>query len=244
MNTKIFLKTKKEIADGTLLFTFESPDEPVAYIPGQYVSLKLDLKYPDEKGPKRYFSIVNPPENKSPENRPDAGNGKIEIATRISDSGFKQTLAGMQAGDAAEIVGVDGEFILPENAEKEIVMVAGGVGATPFKCMLEALVLKGEKRKSILLYSNKNKANTAFYDEFSQMQASGYLRKIFFVMTRDDSWPGPKGRMNAEFIAKNIPGYHQKHFMVAGPPNFVGGISQAIEELKIDDVRLEKFFGY
>ncbi len=236
---KIFLKTKNEIADGTLLFTFESPDEKISYVPGQYVSLKLELRYPDEKGPKRYFSIVNPPENKS-----NAGNGKIEIATRISDTGFKQTLAGMQPGDAAEIVKIDGEFILPEDAEKEIVMVAGGVGATPFKCMLEALVLKEEKRKITLLYSNKNKANTAFYDEFSQMEASGYLDKIFFVMTRDDTWPGPKGRMNADFIAEKIPGFQSKHFMVAGPPNFVAGISQALEELKIEDVRLEKFFGY
>lgn len=236
---KVFLKTKKEIADGTLLFTFESPDDEISYIPGQYVSLKLDLRYPDEKGPKRYFSIVNPPENKS-----DAGSGKVEIATRISETGFKQTLAGMQSGDGAEIARIDGQFILPEDVEKEIVMVAGGVGATPFKCMLASLVSKEEKRRITLLYSNKNKANTAFYDEFSQMEASGYLEKTFFVMTRDDTWPGPKGRMNADFIADNIPGYRKKHFMVAGPPNFVGGISQAIEELKIDDVKLEKFFGY
>ena len=236
---KIFLKNKNEIADGTLLFTFEAPDENITYVPGQYVSLKLELRYPDEKGPKRYFSIVNPPENDT-----RAGGGKIEIATRISDTGFKQTLAGMQTGDAAEIARIEGEFLLPEDAEKEIVMVAGGVGVTPFKCMLEDLVQKAEKRKISLLYSNKNKANAAFYDEFSQMEASGYLERIFFVMTRDDSWPGPKGRMNAEFIADNIPDYKEKYFMVAGPPNFVGGISQAIEELKIDDVKLEKFFGY
>jgi hypothetical protein len=50
--------------------------------------------------------------------------------------------------------------------------------------------------------------------------------------------------MNAAFIAENILQYAEKYFMVAGPPNFVGGISQALEELKIRDVRLENFFGY
>jgi ferredoxin-NADP reductase len=234
----VFLKYKKEIADDTVLFGFESSTETISYTPGQFLCLKMNLKYPDEKGPERYFSIVNPPDKK-----PDGGSRTIEIATRISATGFKQTLAAMKTGDTAAIIRIDGEFILPD-AGKEIVMVAGGVGITPFKCMLEHLVLKGEKRRVTLLYSNKNKANTAFYDELSQMEQSGYLVKIYFVMTRDDTWPGPKGRMNAEFIAGNIPGYQKNHFMVAGPPNFVGGISQALEELGISDVKLEKFFGY
>jgi ferredoxin-NADP reductase len=236
---KIFLKYKKEIADDTVLFGFESPDEELVFAPGQFLCLKLDLKYPDEKGPERYFSIVNPPDK-----NPEEGNSKIEIATRISDTGFKQGLSVMQPGDTGEITRIGGEFILPENADEEIVMVAGGVGITPFKCMLEHLVLNGEKRRITLLYSNKNKANTAFYDVLSQMEQSGYLLKVYFVMTRDDSWPGPKGRMNAAFIAENILQYAEKYFMVAGPPNFVGGISQALEELKVRDVRLENFFGY
>lgn len=233
----VFLKYKKEIADDTQLFGFESPDADISYAPGQYACLKLALKYPDEKGAERFFSIVNPPGTGS-------RGGKIEIATRISDTGFKQTLAGLQAGEAAEITKIGGRFILPEDTAKQIVMVAGGVGITPFKCMLEDLALKEEKRKITLLYSNKNKANTAFYDELARMAQTGYLHKVFFVMTRDDAWPGPKGRMNAAFIADNLPGYREKHFMVAGPPNFVAGISQALEELKIGSVKLEKFFGY
>ncbi len=231
---KVYLKYKKEIADDTLLFGFDSPDEALSYTPGQYACLKLPLKYPDEKGPERYFSIVNP-----------AGQDRsIEIATRISGTGFKQILAGMQSGDAAKITKIGGKFILPQDVAKEIVMVAGGVGITPFKCMLADLVLKEEKRRVTLLYSNKNKANTAFYDELSQMAPAGYLVNAYFVMTRDESWPGPRGRMNARFIADNIPGYAKRYFMVAGPPNFVGGISQVLEELGISDVRLEKFFGY
>jgi ferredoxin-NADP reductase len=236
----VFLKYKKEIADDTVLFRFESPDEELVYTPGQFLCLKLDLKYPDEKGPERYFSIVNPPGKKT-----ENGNREIDIATRISGTGFKQTLSAMQTGETAAITRVDGEFILPGDAGKGIVMVAGGVGITPFKCMLEHLVLNGEKQRRInLLYSNKNKANTAFYDELSQMAQGGYVSKVYFVMTRDDTWPGPKGRMNAAFIAENIPGYQKNHFMVAGPPNFVGGISQALDELEISDVKLERFFGY
>ena len=234
MTMKILIKEKQEIAQGTVLFTFDAPGAGLFWKPGQYVSLKLDLRFSDEKGPQRYFSIVNP----------DPENGRIQIATRISDTGFKQTLDALQPGEAGEITEIAGKFILPEDAKKEIVMVAGGVGVTPFKCMLEHLILKKEKRRITVLYSNKNKATTAFYEEFSQMAEQGFPERLFFVMTRDDAWPGPKGRMNADFIADNIPGYREKYFMVAGPPNFVAGISQALEDLEIGDIKLEKFFGY
>lgn len=230
----IILKSKREIAEDTQLFAFASTDQPFHYVPGQYACLKLNLKHSDAQGPERFFSIVNAD-----------GNGKtLEFATRISGTGFKQTLAGMAAGEAAEITRIGGDFTLPGDPSREIVMVAGGVGITPFHCMLQSLALKGEKRAVTLLYSNKNRAGAAFYDELLRMEADRVLQKAFFVMTRDESWPGPKGRINADFIRENIPETGQKQFMVAGPPNFVAGISQALSELKAGDVRLEKFFGY
>jgi ferredoxin-NADP reductase len=231
---KLFLKYKKEIAEGTMLFGFGVEDEGLVYQPGQFVCLKLDLKFPDEKGPVRYFSIVNPAEE----------NGLIEIATRISNTGFKKTLAGLETGAGAEITKIEGRFCLPEDGNQSVAMVAGGVGITPFKCMLESLARKGEKRRITLLYSNKNLANTAFYDEFLTLEIRGIVSKTYFVMTRDDTWPGPKGRINVDFIRENVADFTNCWFMVAGPPNFVSGISQALEELKVGNVSLEKFFGY
>lgn len=231
---KVFFKYKKEIAEGTMLFGFSREDKDLVYQPGQFLGLQLDLKFVDEKGPLRYFSIVNPPD----------GTGRIEIATRISDTGFKKTLAGLETGEAAEVTKIDGRFCLPEDVNQKIVMVAGGVGITPFKCMLESLARKGEKRRITLLYSNKNLANTAFYDALLSLESQEVVSKIYFAMTRDDTWPGPKGRINADFIRDNIADFADRRFMVAGPPNFVGGISKAMEELKVNNVALEKFFGY
>jgi ferredoxin-NADP reductase len=230
----VFLKNKKEIAEGTTLFEFSAESESPVYKPGQFACLKLELKFADEKGPERYFSIVNPPEEK----------GRIEIATRISDTGFKKTLAGLETGAAAEISKISGRFCLPEDDGFPVAMVAGGVGITPFKCMLESLALKGEKRRITLLYSNKNPANTAFYDDLRALEARGWLSRIYFVMTRDETWTGPKGRINADFIRENVSDIADCRFLVAGPPSFVAGISQALEELKAGNVELEKFFGY
>src|SRR6056297_2235970 len=136
---KVRLQYKKELAENTTLFGF-TPDGPLSYRPGQYVRLKLSLKYPDKKGDERYFSIVHP----------DAEN--IEIATRISDTGYKQTLSAMQFDDAAWISQIGGALTMPEASNKETVMVAGGIGITPFKCMLAHAAATGDKRPMTLLY--------------------------------------------------------------------------------------------
>ena len=70
--------------------------------------MKLFLKHPDDRAAERYFSIVNPP----------GRDRKIEIATRISQSGFKKTLAGLERGDPAEITRIDGEFTPPEDMSR------------------------------------------------------------------------------------------------------------------------------
>ncbi|MEZ4578437.1 MAG: FAD-binding oxidoreductase [Desulfobacterales bacterium] len=90
---KILIKEKQEIAQGTVLFTFDAPGAGLSWEPGQYVSLKLDLRFPDEKGPQRYFSIVNP----------DPENGRIQIATRVSDTWFQKTSTPCSPGRRAKL---------------------------------------------------------------------------------------------------------------------------------------------
>ena len=227
---KVWLKYKKEVAENTVLFGF-APDGELSYTPGQWVRLKLYLQHPDEKGDERYFSIVNP----------DAEN--IEIATRISDTGYKQTLSAMQFDDAAWISQIGGSLTMPEASNKEIVMVAGGIGITPFKCMLDHAAATGDRRPMTLLYSNKNFDNAAFYHELKKIDAEKDNIRVIFVMTRQEDWPGPKGRINSDFLKQTLPSPEKLHYMVAGPPNFVNGIGTALEEIKATDTHFEKFFG-
>ena len=227
---KVWLKYKKEVAENTVLVGF-APEGEISYTPGQWVRLKLSLQYPDEKGDERYFSIVNP----------DAEN--IEIATRISETGYKQTLSAMQFDDAAWISQIGGSLTMPEASNKEIVMVAGGIGITPFKCMLDHAAATDDRRPITLLHSNKNFNNAAFYHELKKIDAEKDNIRVIFVMTRQEDWPGPKGRINSDFLKQTLPSPEKLHYMVAGPPNFVNGIGTALEEIGATDTNFEKFFG-
>jgi len=227
---KVRLQYKKELAENTTLFGF-TPDGPLSYRPGQYVRLKLSLKYPDKKGDERYFSIVNP----------DAEN--IEIATRISDTGYKQTLAAMPFDENAWISEIGGSFQLPEAPDKEIVMVAGGIGITPFKCMLEHAVSKKDTRPITLLYSNQNFDKTAFYHELNKLDTDNANIRVIFLMTRQEDWTGPKGHINGGFLKQTFSSPESPYYMVAGPPKFITAIEAVFEEIGAWDTHFEKFFG-
>ena len=115
------LKNKQEIASNTMLFTLDLP-EAITFKAGQFFFSKISSSDDDNNYDlNRHFSFVNPPED----------NRIIEFATRISNSDFKQRLMKMEIGSLIEINGPAGKFTLPPEGS-ELIMIAGGIGITPF----------------------------------------------------------------------------------------------------------------
>ena len=81
---------------------FFEVSEPFTFKAGQYVFVNLPkLNYPDDRGPRRQFSIVNSPNQK----------GIIVVTTRLSDSGFKKTLNELPIGTEVELGPVAGVIV-------------------------------------------------------------------------------------------------------------------------------------
>ena len=63
--------------------------------------------------------------------------GLIRMATRWRESsGFKTTLRNAPLGTKVEIGPILGNFVLPDDASRPLVFIAGGIGITPFMSML------------------------------------------------------------------------------------------------------------
>ena len=93
---------RTEVADGTVAFAFERP-AGFDFIAGQYLTITLpDPPYNDEKGNSRTFSIASPPQ--------DAG--RLLIATRMTGSALKRSLAEVPLGTPVSIFGPAGTFTL------------------------------------------------------------------------------------------------------------------------------------
>ncbi|MCL4354778.1 FAD-dependent oxidoreductase [Patescibacteria group bacterium] len=233
---KSVIADRKAIAEGTMWVRFEYPEE-ISFKPGQFFFVTLpSLLFDDRRGPTRHFSIVNSP----------AENKTIEMTTRLRNSGFKQTLSKLDLGTKVEIKDIQGDFVLP-SSDKPLVFMAGGIGITPFMSMIR--FIRDRKLfdyKITLIYTSKDRASTPFLDELQVIFNKNFNCKLVLTMTKDANWMGEKRRIDGKFLKDYLADFDRSLYMIAGPPGFVSGMGDVLEDLKIDkdNIRTERFSGY
>lgn len=230
------LKSKEEIAIGTLSVSFEV-NEPFTFRAGQYCFITLnELKYPDERGPKRHFSI----------NESSNQKGTITFTTRLSESGFKKSLNELTLGSEVQLGPVAGAFVLPEDTTRPLVFIAGGIGITPFISMLRYISEEKLPYNISLIYSNRDQESTAFFDEVSSFKLSVSSFKLIMTMTKDPQWSGEKRMVNAQFIKDYFPDVNSQYYMVVGPPPMIEAVTKELAKAEVasENIKIEKFTGY
>jgi ferredoxin-NADP reductase len=157
---KMKLVERKPLFADVETFYFE-PEEPVVWQPGQYMHYVFPHQNQDDRGEERWFTISSPPYEKN-----------ISITTRFTEkegSSFKQALRAMKIGDTIEADGPKGKFVITDPAKKAV-LVAGGIGITPYHSMLRQMDHDGQAINADLLYANRDD-NFVFGDELAALEA-------------------------------------------------------------------------
>jgi ferredoxin-NADP reductase len=157
------IKKKDEVAKLTCYAEFDLQGEEVDFTPGQYFFVTLepaDEEHKDELT--HHFSIVNSPNQKS----------VLALTTRLrlEQSLFKRTLNDAKIGDEVEIGKIAGSFILPDGTDQPIVLIALGIGITPYMSMLNWAMQENKPYKLTLIYSDDETQSMAFLDDLKQME--------------------------------------------------------------------------
>jgi ferredoxin-NADP reductase len=225
--------------DSVMTFAFEL-ERTVEYQAGQYVTLKL-AGVEDPQGPQRPFSLSSSPtETRS-----------LLITTRMTGSPFKTRLTEISERgtlDEIKMRGPLGEFKL--DTERAAVMIAGGIGITPFRSMLRFAADRELGLEVILLYSSSTPAEIVFKRELDDIARRWKHLKIVYTITRPEEakrWAGKTGRIDAGLIRENAQTLNGPLYYVCGSPTMVDDISRLVaDELDVaqDDLRAEKFTGY
>lgn len=228
----ISFQRKREVARGTFEFIFSKPDGFV-YEAGQNMDWELvDPKENDSEGTMRTFSLTSAPHE-----------DHISFATRMRNSAFKRQIAVFQESDQIKALGPNGTMTLqPEPA----VFLAGGIGITPFLSMLKDAVRKELQQSITLFYSNRNKADSPFFDEVQH-----YVQRLVngtFVptMTDDESFSGEHGYINDAMLKKYIKDITVPVFYLAGPPAMVNAMYKMLQAAGAPRLHIisENFDGY
>lgn len=228
MHHMIQLINKKEVARGTIAFMFTKPKK-FSYRPGHYVDMTIPrILDPEDPDNIRSFSLTSAPYESS-----------LIITVRIRESAFKQTLNALKPGDTVDIEGPKGEFILPNNKLQCLVMLAGGIGITPFYSMLRQCFHEQYIQQFVLLYSNRTHLDAPFLEELTHI--TSFLNVTFMpVFTQEGD-----GHINEALLTRLL-GNTDPLYYIAGPPAMVGGMQALLYRLKVspDRIRLDEFTGY
>ncbi len=223
------LTKKEEIAENTYEFTFV-PEKTMPYLAGQYLEWTLpEGKKEDAKGNRRYFTIASSPTEK-----------EIRLGVRMNDapSTFKQTLLKLQIGDIVSAGQLAGDFTLPTNPKKKLVFIAGGIGVTPFRSMVQYILDTG-KRDVVMFYSNKKAEEVAYYDILERARTQMGMKTIYALTDDTRSFQGSyNGMINAEIIKKEVPDYKERTFYISGPRGMVLAFEAALKDLGIPHSRI------
>jgi ferredoxin-NADP reductase len=228
------------VAEGTTAFHFEKP-AGFEFRPGQAVDVVLEGEGapPDAQDCRHTFSLVSAP-----------CEDELVVATRMRSSPFKRALGAWKVGSTAGLDGPFGSLTLHKNASRPAVMIAGGIGITPFMSMARQAAHDKAERDLLLIYSNRRPEDAAFLSELQQLQKTNPRFRLAATMTdmarSSQAWTGETRRIDSALIQSAIKDLAASIFYLAGPPAMVEAVRQALVGAGVDedDVRSEEFYGY
>lgn len=223
---KLKLIATKPETENVQSFIFE-PQEPLQWQAGQYLHYILDHPNRDDRGVERWFTISAAPFEKN-----------VMLTTRFAtekSSSFKQALLRLKPGDTVEADTPEGEFTYQGDAY-HYVLIAGGIGITPYRSMLTQLDHDGKDIRADLLYLNRDE-NFVFNNELADLERRhpGFHVHKFTGDRRlgeDDLTPYTK---NASAL-----------FYISGPRPMVEAYEHLLEKMGVpkERIKVDYFPGY
>jgi ferredoxin-NADP reductase/Na+-translocating ferredoxin:NAD+ oxidoreductase RnfD subunit len=214
-------------------FVFIS-DRAFSFRPGQYLEWTLGHRYPDNRGNRRYFTIAS---------SPTEPNVRLGVKFYNPSSTFKRALGSMRPGRTISVAHLAGGFVLPKNKEKKLVFIAGGIGVTPFRSMIQYLLDMKERRPVTVFYANKTAADVAYKDIFDRAQRELGIKTIYALSAEKTLVPGMmNGSIDARLIATEVPDYRERTFYISGPRGMVDAFKATLSGMGVSRFKIKTDF--
>lgn len=207
------------------------PIEPfnMDFKPGQFVNLYIQRE--GETLLARPYSIASSPTNKE----------YLELTIKIIEGGrFTSRVASLNEGDIVKIGGPFGKsFFFDEEKMKDVVLIGGGTGVTPFISIIRYAADKNLGNKITYFYSARTMDSLLYRKELEEIALKHKNIKVVFTCTREESpeWKGERGRINIDMIKRYVDLDSNKYFMLCGPPEMIKSL---VEQLKSAGIKEEK----
>lgn len=215
--------------DSVVSYRFAPEGRVPKFRAGQFLHLALDAYHPELPWPEsRVFSIASPPSER-----------RTELAITISVKGdYTQRMVDeLKEGSTCWLKLPYGEFLFPEN--ESLVLIAGGVGITPYIAFLKQILEEQSDQVVALHYGIRTKNHYLFADLLDQcvVELPNFTKVI---SCEDGSIDGEQGTLDIHAI-------HQASaqgalFYLSGPPAMIDQFKVQLkkfgvcsEQIRVDD---------
>ena len=213
------------------------PQRPIKYQPGQFMELTIPHSGADVRGLRRTFSIASAPV--------EADVIRFGIRTAERSSSFKTALLDLKPGETVTATAVGGDFLLPRDDERLLLLVASGIGITPYMSHLSHLTGTSQKRDIVLVYSASSADELAYADRLKDLD----VRVLVVAPTEPTKLPehwsylGP-GPVTAALITEAVPDARNRATYISGPPSLVHALRPALRKAHVHSIKTDYFSGY
>jgi ferredoxin-NADP reductase len=225
-----------EVARDTLAFRFEKP-AGFEFRAGQHVRLVLPgpATRPVAETSRR-FSLASAPTEPF-----------LMIATRMRGTPFKDALAACPIGAELGIEGPLGGLTLHDDPTVPAVLLARGIGITPFRSILQESASLHHSHRFFLFYSNRQAPDAPFLGELEALERQHANITLIVTMTQPgELWSGETGHLDPDLIARYLKNVSPPVYYLSGPGRMVHGLESALitRGVRRDRLRMEVFEGY
>jgi ferredoxin-NADP reductase len=224
---------REQLTPTIISFTLEPETAPVIeYQPGQFVMVGIY----DQSGhvvAKKPYSVCSTPTNKQ----------TLQLSYKVQGV-FTNQLAKLNESDRVAIAGPFGVFTLHSPLERDIVLLAGGIGLTPLLSMLRYAADTGITQNITLFYAVRTPEELAFKAELEDLaKQHPNIKCIFFAESAPEGWAGELGRITPEQLQKHAQPLVAKDYFICGPPIFIQVMTELLQNngVPAQQVHSEKF---
>lgn len=215
------LQSKTHLHGNVWRFCF-IPDQPVAWLAGQFMRLEIPHSTPDAAGSTRWFTISGAPYERA-----------ITITTRLTHSSFKQALGALAFGDKATMVEAPaGDFIWRQDSAEHL-FVAQGIGITPFYAIIKDRIHLSIPVHATLVYASRTTEPAIYQSELNAWAKRDQTLKIQPFA----------GTLTAPQLIVLMPDFAQRYVYVSGPKSFLS-LCISPHQLPLSHLKQDNFPGY
>jgi propane monooxygenase reductase subunit len=199
----------------------------MAFNPGQYV----DITIPDTETT-RAFSMANTPTT----------DDRLEFMIKIYEGGrFSGLLKErLEVGDALQIKGPYGVFMLRQHSDADIIFIGGGAGMAPIWSLLTSMAENDIQRKATYFYGARTRKDLFYLDEMCELGER--LENFTFVPAlsepgEDDEWDGETGLIT-DVVDRMVDDLSDHEAYLCGPPPMIDAAIETLQSKGCGEARI------